>query len=169
MTLVQTVEEARSVEPPAGPLAFITQTTLSVDDTTEIVTTLRTRFPFIEGPRREDICYATTNRQSAVKALAPDCDLVIVIGSPNSSNSQRLREVAERAGAPRAILLPKAEGLDWSALCGVATLGVTAGASAPESLVEDLLARLGERFRLTIEERCVTEEHVTFKLPAPLA
>jgi len=169
MTLVQTVEEARSVEPPDGPLAFITQTTLSVDDTTEIVTTLRTRFPFIEGPRREDICYATTNRQSAVKALAPDCDLVIVIGSPNSSNSQRLREVAERAGAPRAILLPKAEGLDWSALCGVATLGVTAGASAPESLVEDLLARLGERFRLTIEERCVTEEHVTFKLPAPLA
>ena len=104
-----------------------------------------------------------------MKALAPDCDLVIVIGSPNSSNSQRLREVAERAGAPRAILLPKAEGLDWSALCGVATLGVTAGASAPESLVEDLLARLGERFRLTIEERCVTEEHVTFKLPAPLA
>ena len=124
VTLVQNTAEAEAVQP-ATPdrLAFITQTTLSVDDTAEIVATLRRRFPEIEGPKREDICYATTNRQAAVKAIAPNCDLVLVIGSPNSSNSQRLREVAERAGARRAILLPKAEQLDWSALDGVRTPG----------------------------------------------
>ena len=120
------------MQPALGPLAFITQTTLSVDDTAEIVDVLRTRFPAIEGPKREDICYATTNRQAAVKAVAPDCDLVIVIGSPNSSNSQRLREVAERAGAKRAVLVPKvARDLDWTVMDGVDTLGLTAGASAP--------------------------------------
>ncbi len=117
VTLLQDVEDARAVQPAdPGRLAFITQTTLSVDDTAEIVAVLRERFPDIEGPRSEDICYATTNRQAAVKAVAPECDLVVVIGSPNSSNSQRLREVAERAGARRAILLPKADALDWSAL-----------------------------------------------------
>lgn len=170
MTLVQNAGEARAVAP-ADPsrLAFITQTTLSVDDTAEIVAILRERFPMIEGPKREDICYATTNRQAAVKALAQDCDLVIVIGSPNSSNSLRLREVAERAGAPRAILLPKAAQLDWHAMDDVHTLGLTAGASAPESLVEELLDRLRERFSLSIEERRVTQEDVVFKLPAPLA
>ncbi len=171
ITLVQSAEEARRVQP-ADParLAFITQTTLSVDDTAEIVAILRERFPAIQGPRREDICYATTNRQSAVKAIAGDCDLVIVIGSANSSNSQRLREVAERAGAARAVLLPNADA-PWTghALDGVATLGVTAGASAPEALVQDLLARLAERFALAIEERRVTEEAITFRLPAPLA
>ena len=156
---------------PADParLAFITQTTLSVDDTAEIVAVLRDRFPAIEGPKREDICYATTNRQAAVKAVAPECDLVVVIGSPNSSNSQRLREVAERAGARRAILLPRADALDWTALEGVATLGMTAGASAPEWLVEELIARLRDRYALAIEERRVTQEDVVFKLPAPLA
>ena len=169
MTLVQSVDEARIVEPALPEhLAFITQTTLSVDDTADIVAVLRERFPLIEGPKREDICYATTNRQAAVKAVAPDCDLVLVIGSPNSSNSQRLREVAERAGAGRAILLPKADGLDWSVLVGVHTLGLSAGASAPESLLQELLVRLGERFTLTIEERRVTTEDVVFKLPAPL-
>ncbi len=169
VTLVQSVEEARSVEPTLPEqLAFITQTTLSVDDTADIVAVLRERFPLIEGPKREDICYATTNRQAAVKAVAPDCDLVLVIGSPNSSNSQRLREVAERAGAGRAILLPKAAGLDWSVLDGVSTLGLSAGASAPESLLQELLVRLAERFTLTIEERRVTTEDVVFKLPAPL-
>ena len=169
MTLVQSVEEARTVEPALPErLAFITQTTLSVDDTADIVAILRERFPLIEGPKREDICYATTNRQAAVKAVAPDCDLVLVIGSPNSSNSQRLREVAERAGAGRAILLPKAAGLDWSVLDGVSTLGLSAGASAPESLLQELLVRLAERFTLTIEERRVTTEDVVFKLPAPL-
>ncbi len=170
MTLVQSAEEARRIEPPGtGRLAFITQTTLSVDDTAEIVGILRARFPAIVGPRKEDICYATTNRQAAVKAIAPECDLVVVIGSPNSSNSQRLREVAERAGAPRAILLPTAAALDWTLLEGVKTLGLTAGASAPESLVEELLAELGACYRLSIEERRVTTEDVAFKLPAPLA
>ena len=144
MTLVQSVGDAETVEP-AEPLslAFITQTTLSVDDTAEIVETLRRRFPAIEGPKREDICYATTNRQAAVKAVARDCDLVVVIGSPNSSNSQRLREVAERAGASRAILLPRANEFDWSVMSGVRTMGLTAGASAPESLVQELLRLLG--------------------------
>ena len=169
VTLVQSVGEAETVAP-ATPdrLAFITQTTLSVDDTADIVGVLRSRFPLIEGPKREDICYATTNRQAAVKAVAPESDLVIVIGSPNSSNSQRLREVAERAGAGRAILLPKADQLDWSLLDGVQTLGLSAGASAPESLLQELLTRLAEHFTLTIEERRVTTEDVVFKLPFPL-
>jgi 4-hydroxy-3-methylbut-2-enyl diphosphate reductase len=170
MTLVQDAAEARAVVPPdPARLAFITQTTLSVDDTAEIVAILRERFPQIVGPRHEDICYATTNRQAAVKAVAPDCDLVIVIGSKNSSNSQRLREVAERAGARRAVLLPGAAGLDFALLEGVATLGLTAGASAPESLVDALIETLRGRYRLTIEERRVTTEDVVFKLPAPLS
>jgi len=170
ITLVQSAEEARSVVPArADRLAFITQTTLSVEDAAEIVGILRARFPAIEGPRKEDICYATTNRQMAVRAIAPECDLVIVIGSANSSNSQRLREVAERAGAPRAILLPEARALDWSALEGVGTLGLTAGASAPERLVEELIDALGERYELAIEERRVTRESVVFKLPSALA
>ena len=169
VTLVQNAGEAAAVQPAdAGRLAFITQTTLSVDDTSEIIDVLRARFPAIEGPKREDICYATTNRQAAVKAVAPDCDLVIVIGSANSSNSQRLREVAERAGARRAILLPKAEALEWPELDGVRTLGLTAGASAPEALVQATLVRLGERFDLQIDERQVTQEDVVFRLPAPL-
>ena len=172
VTLVQDVDDARTVSLPtegdAARLAFITQTTLSVDDTADIIDVLRTRFPLIEGPKNEDICYATTNRQAAVKAVAPECDLVVVIGSPNSSNSQRLREVAERAGAKRAILLPRANQLDWSALDGVRRLGLTAGASAPETLVQELLGALGERYTLEIEERRVTQEDVVFKLPPGL-
>jgi 4-hydroxy-3-methylbut-2-enyl diphosphate reductase len=164
VTLVQSAEEASGVQPPAPErLAFITQTTLSVDETAGIVAILRERFPSIEGPRHEDICYATTNRQAAAKAVAEDCDLVVVIGSPNSHNSQRLREVAERA-----ILLPRADALDWSVLDGVRTLGLTAGASAPEFLVQELLGRLAERYTLNVEERRVTEENVVFRLPAPL-
>ncbi|APH57694.1 4-hydroxy-3-methylbut-2-enyl diphosphate reductase [Granulibacter bethesdensis] len=169
MTLVQNAEEAEAVQPQdPHKLAFITQTTLSVDDTAEIVAVLRRRFPDIEGPKREDICYATTNRQAAVKAIAEDSDLVLVIGSPNSSNSQRLREVAERAGAPRAILLPNASALDWTVLNDVNCVGISAGASAPELLVDELLDRLSERYHLDIEERRVTREDVVFKLPAPL-
>ncbi len=170
MTLIQNAGEARTVAP-ADPskLAFITQTTLSVDDTAEMVEILRARFPQIRGPKKEDICYATTNRQAAVKTIAPESDLVIVIGSRNSSNSLRLREVAERSGADRAILLPKASELDWAVMEGVRTRGVTAGASAPEVLVDQLLDRLRERYTLLIEERQVTTEDVTFKLPAPLA
>jgi 4-hydroxy-3-methylbut-2-enyl diphosphate reductase len=170
MTLVQDAEEARTVRPPQrDKLAFITQTTLSVDDTAEMVAVLQTRFPGIVGPTHEDICYATTNRQAAVKAIAGDSDLVIVIGSPNSSNSQRLREVAERAGAKAAVLVPKVEDLDWRVLEGVRTLGVTAGASAPEALVERLIAQLRDRYTLDVEERQVTQENLVFKLPAPLA
>ncbi|GBQ67173.1 terpenoid biosynthesis protein LytB [Ameyamaea chiangmaiensis NBRC 103196] len=169
VTLINDADEARSVQP-ADPsrLAFITQTTLSVDDTAEIVSILRERFPQIEGPKREDICYATTNRQEAVKAIAPESDLVIVIGSPNSSNSQRLREVAERSGAKRALLVPRLNALDWAVLEGVDTLGITAGASAPESLVQEMVVALSKRFDLQIEERTVKEENVTFRLPAPL-
>jgi 4-hydroxy-3-methylbut-2-enyl diphosphate reductase len=170
VTLVQNAAEAAVVEPlEPRDLAFITQTTLSVDDTAEIIDILRARFPHIEGPRREDICYATTNRQAAVKAIAQSCDLLIVIGSPNSSNSQRLREVAERAGAGRAILVPKVSELDFSVLDGVRSVGITAGASAPESLVQEVLAALSRRFALQIEERQVTQEDVIFKLPYPLA
>ena len=169
VTLVQNAAEASTVEPESGALAFITQTTLSVDDTAEIVDILRRRFPAIEGPRREDICYATTNRQAAVKAIAQGCDLLIVIGSPNSSNSQRLREVAERAGARRAVLVPKVGEMNWGDLEGVSTVGITAGASAPESLVQEVLAALSKRYTLQIEERQVTTEDVIFKLPYPLA
>lgn len=169
VTLINDADEARTVQPEnPDRLAFITQTTLSVDDTREIVDILRERFPQIEGPKREDICYATTNRQDAVKKIAAECDLVLVIGSPNSSNSQRLREVAERSGAPKALLIPKLQELDWSALDGVNVLGITAGASAPESLVQEIIEALSERFSLDIEERIVKEEHVTFSLPAPL-
>ncbi len=170
VTLVQNAAEADAVMPAdTTNLAFITQTTLSVDDTAEIVEILRRRFPMIEGPKREDICYATTNRQAAVKAIAQGCDLLIVIGSPNSSNSQRLREVAERAGAGRAILVPKVAEMDFSVMEGVSTVGITAGASAPESLVQEVLAELAARFSLQIEERQVTQEDVIFKLPYPLA
>lgn len=169
VTLINDAEEARTVQP-ADParLAFITQTTLSVDDTAEIVEILRERFPLIEGPKREDICYATTNRQEAVKAIAAECDLVIVIGSPNSSNSQRLREVAERSGARRALLVPRQCDLDWTVLEGVNTLGITAGASAPEALVQEMVAELAKRYTLQIDERIVKEESVIFRLPAPL-
>ncbi len=168
MTLVQDAEEASAVRPPPGELAFITQTTLSVDDTAEIVALLRARFPAISGPKHEDICYATTNRQTAVKAIAVGADLVLVIGSPNSSNSQRLREVAERSGAGRALLLPRPELLDWSALDGVGVLGISAGASAPEELVVELLRLLGDRYALAVEERRVVHEDVVFRLPVPL-
>jgi 4-hydroxy-3-methylbut-2-enyl diphosphate reductase len=170
VTLVQNAAEAASVMPVTDEdLAFITQTTLSVDDTAEIVDILRKRFPKIEGPKREDICYATTNRQAAVKAIAQACELLIVIGSPNSSNSQRLREVAERAGAGRAILVPKVAELDFSVFDNVSTVGITAGASAPESLVQEVLTALSSRYALEIEERQVTQEDVIFKLPYPLA
>ena len=170
VTLVQNAVEAVAVQPAeTSRLAFITQTTLSVDDTAEIVEILRRRFSDIEGPKREDICYATTNRQAAVKAIAQGCDLLIVIGSPNSSNSQRLREVAERAGAGRAILVPKVAEMDFAVMDGVQTVGITAGASAPETLVQEVLSELSKRFSLQIEERQVTTEDVIFKLPYPLA
>ncbi len=169
VTLVEDAAQAREVRAPEGqPLAYITQTTLSVDDTAEIVAALRTRFPSIAGPAKEDICYATTNRQAAVKAIAPRCDLLLVVGAPNSSNSLRLREVAERAGCPRAVLVQRGADLDPAMADGCTAVGVTAGASAPEALVEEVLARLRTRFELCIEEVVVREERIAFKLPAAL-
>ncbi|QCE33464.1 4-hydroxy-3-methylbut-2-enyl diphosphate reductase [Acetobacteraceae bacterium] len=170
VTLINNVDEARTYQPKdSSRLAFITQTTLSVDDTADIVAILRERFPQIEGPKREDICYATTNRQQAVQEIAKDCDLVIVIGAPNSSNSQRLREVAERKGAQKAILVPKLADMQWDAMAGVKTLGITAGASAPEILVQEILEALAKRYTLDIEERIVKKERVKFRLPYPLS
>src|SRR5215218_596972 len=169
VTLVEDAEQAERVEVPEdASLAFITQTTLSVDDTAEIVAALQRRFPGIAMPAKEDICYATTNRQAAVKEIAPRVELMVVVGAPNSSNSLRLVEVAERAGCPRAVMVRRGRDLDLSALEGVSSLGVTAGASAPEVLVEEVLARLRERFDLRIEEVVVAEERITFKLPAAL-
>ncbi len=168
MTLIETLDAAATVAV-ADPdrLGFLTQTTLSVDDTAAIVAELQRRFPAIVGPKGEDICYATSNRQAAVKAIAPDCDLVLVIGAVNSSNSQRLREVAERSGA-RAFLIPSADDLDWAWFDGVATVGVSAGASAPEVLVQELITLLATRFEATVAEVTSAVEDVVFKLPRAL-
>ena len=169
VTLVEDEEHAHTVEVPDGkPLAFITQTTLSVDDTAGIVAALQQRFPSIAMPAKEDICYATTNRQAAVKAIAPRTELMIVVGAPNSSNSLRLVEVAERAGCAKAIMVQRGRELDLAIVEGVSSIGVTAGASAPEVLVEEVLARLRERYDLVMEEVVVAEERITFKLPAAL-
>ena len=168
MTLVETIEDARAVQV-ADPdkLAFLTQTTLSVDDTAEIVAELQRRFPGIIGPKGEDICYATSNRQAAVKAITARCDLMLVIGATNSSNSLRLREVAERDGVA-AHLIARADVLDWAWFESVHSVGITAGASAPEVLVQELLALLGTRYRLEIEEVASAVEDVVFKLPRAL-
>ena len=168
MTLVETAADAEAIQP-AEPdsLAFLTQTTLSVDDTAEIVAILRRRFPSIQGPRSEDICYATSNRQAAVKAIAARCDALLVIGSPNSSNSLRLVEVAEREGT-KARLVGRGADLDFGWLEGVRTLGITAGASAPEVLVREVVAALAERFTVIEEPVEGVEERMVFKLPAGL-
>ncbi|WP_439533939.1 4-hydroxy-3-methylbut-2-enyl diphosphate reductase [Polymorphobacter sp.] len=168
MTLIETVDDARAVTvaDPAN-LGFLTQTTLSVDDTADVVAELQRRFPGIMGPRGDDICYATSNRQAAVKAMAPRCDLVLVIGATNSSNSQRLREVAEREGA-RAFLISRASDIDWQWFDGVTTLGLTAGASAPEVLVQEVLTRLGSHFTVHTENVTTAVEEVVFKLPRAL-
>ena len=167
MTLIETVEDAESVQPPTPELGFLTQTTLSVDDTADIVATLQRRFPSLIGPKVEDICYATSNRQTAVKAIALQCQLVLVIGAENSSNSQRLREVAAREGA-QARLIQRAAGIDWSWFEGVTTVGLTAGASAPEVLVQEVLDALRCRFDVTVEEVTTAKEQVVFKLPRAL-
>jgi 4-hydroxy-3-methylbut-2-enyl diphosphate reductase len=168
ITLVETVEEARTIEiPDAASLAFLTQTTLSVDDTAAIVSALKARFPDIRAPRSEDICYATSNRQAAVKAIAGDCDRMLVIGAPNSSNSLRLAEVAERMGVP-ARLIERAADIDWDWLGQPRTVGITAGASAPEVLVREVLDALGSRFHVTEEVADHTPERMVFKLPREL-
>ena len=169
VTLIETVADAEAYTPrdPAN-VAFATQTTLSVDDTAEIVATLRRRFPDMAAPHKEDICYATTNRQEAVKRLAAQCDLLLVVGSQNSSNSVRLVEVALRAGARDARLIDDASGLDPAWLSGVSTVGITAGASAPEVLVQGVVDTLSAHFDITVEELGPTRETVTFKLPRAL-
>lgn len=168
MTLVETTEDAEAVMP-ADPdnLAFLTQTTLSVDDTAAIVAALKRRFPSIQGPRGEDICYATSNRQAAVKAIAKACDLVLVIGAPNSSNSVRLVEVAEREGT-RARMIQRATEIDFGWFDGVSTLGITAGASAPELLVREVVDALAARFQVSEEQVETATERMVFKLPRGL-
>jgi 4-hydroxy-3-methylbut-2-en-1-yl diphosphate reductase len=169
ITLVQSVAEVQKFQPrdPAN-LAYVTQTTLSVDDTAEIVAALKTRFPNIHGPHKEDICYATTNRQEVVKKVAPMVDAMLVVGSPNSSNTQRLREVAERAGCPRAALVQRASEIDWEALGSVSTIGVTAGASAPEDLVQEVVGALAERFEVSVNTVTTAQEDMFFPLPRAL-
>ena len=164
--LVETVEDVArlDVNDPAR-IAYCTQTTLSVDDTAAIVAALEKKFPDIQGPHKEDICYATTNRQAAVKAIAPGSDAIIVIGAPNSSNSQRLVEVAALNGCPKSQLLQRAAEIDWAWLEGVKSLGLTAGASAPEVLVDEVIERLRERFEVRIREISIIKENVHFKVP----
>ena len=168
ITLVETVEDARKIDiPDTATLAFLTQTTLSVDDTAAIVSALKTRFPDIRAPRSEDICYATSNRQTAVKSIASECDRMLVIGAPNSSNSLRLAEVAERMGVP-ARLIERAGDIDWDWLGRPQTVGITAGASAPEILVREVVDALRSRFHVTEEIADHTPERMVFKLPREL-
>ncbi|WP_238120153.1 MULTISPECIES: 4-hydroxy-3-methylbut-2-enyl diphosphate reductase [unclassified Xanthobacter] len=169
ITLVETVDDAARITPPTGgQLAYVTQTTLSVDDTAQIVAALRARFPDLAEPHKEDICYATTNRQEAVKKVAPQVDALIVVGAPNSSNSQRLREAAERAGCAKALLLQRAADIDWDSLGAISTLGLTAGASAPEVLVEEIVDAFSTRYQVSVETVLSTEEDVFFPLPRAL-
>jgi 4-hydroxy-3-methylbut-2-enyl diphosphate reductase len=169
ISLIETVEDAREFGPrdPAN-LAFVTQTTLSVDDTREIVEALKLRFPAINGPHKEDICYATTNRQEAIKAVAPEVDAMIVVGSANSSNSLRLVEVAERAGCTNAVLVDRAADIDWSRYENIRSLGVSAGASAPEKLVDEVIEAFAQRFDIKVEARVTARENIAFNIPREL-
>ncbi|OYX21357.1 4-hydroxy-3-methylbut-2-enyl diphosphate reductase [Brevundimonas diminuta] len=169
ISLVETVEDAEAFQRPGDqPLAYATQTTLSVDDTAEILAALKRRFPELPDPHKEDICYATTNRQEAVKRLGEGCGLVLVVGSKNSSNSARLVDVALKAGAGDARLVDDAGDLDWAWFDGVETVGLTAGASAPEPLVQGVIDALRARFDVTVTEDDGARETVTFKLPRAL-
>jgi 4-hydroxy-3-methylbut-2-enyl diphosphate reductase len=169
ITLIESIADAEAFVPrDAGNLAYVTQTTLSVQDTTELVAVLKRRFPTIAGPSKDDICYATTNRQEAVRRVAPNVDAMIVVGSPQSSNSQRLTEVAKRAGCPRAALLQRAADIDWPAFAGVATLGISAGASAPEVLVEEIIDAFAQRYDVSVETVSAVTEDMFFPLPRAL-
>lgn len=169
VTLIETVDDVAELKIAKDvSLAYATQTTLSIDDTADIVRALQAKFPDIKGPHKEDICYATTNRQEAVKAIAEKADATIVIGAPNSSNSNRLVEVALNYGCAKATLIQRAVDIDWDWLNGVQTLGLTAGASAPEVLVEEVIAACKTRFDVTVEEVRIREEDVEFKLPRVL-
>ncbi|MBS0126246.1 4-hydroxy-3-methylbut-2-enyl diphosphate reductase [Thetidibacter halocola] len=167
--LVETVEDVARVQVrDPERLAFVTQTTLSVDDTADIVAALQARFPSIVGPHKEDICYATTNRQEAVKAVAPRVDALLVVGAPNSSNSKRLVEVASKAGCAYAQLVQRAAEIDWRALDGIKSVGITAGASAPEVLIEEVIDAFRARYAVTVEKVETAVENVEFKVPRVL-
>jgi 4-hydroxy-3-methylbut-2-enyl diphosphate reductase len=167
--LVETVTDVAGLDVrDPTKLAFITQTTLSIDDTADIVSALRARFPLIVGPHKEDICYATTNRQEAVKAMAPMIDALLVIGAPNSSNSLRLVEVGRAKGCAYAQLVQRANEIDWRALDGIRSVGITAGASAPEELVEEVIEAFRDRFNVTVEKVETAQENVEFKVPRVL-
>ncbi|MGE5260423.1 MAG: 4-hydroxy-3-methylbut-2-enyl diphosphate reductase [Actinomycetota bacterium] len=167
--LIETIEDARAFTPrDADRLAVLTQTTLSVDDTRELVAVLKERFPNLITPPRDDICYATTNRQDAVKRIAPACERMIVVGSPTSSNSLRLVEVAERAGCPHAVLIERADAIEWNTFNGIKSLGLTAGASAPQILVDEIIDAFRARFKTRIETVTTAEEDIAFKLPREL-
>lgn len=164
--LVETVEDVAKLDPrQPDALAYVTQTTLSVDDTAEIVAALQARFPAIVGPHKEDICYATTNRQAAVKAVAPKVDAMLVIGAPNSSNSKRLVEVGKTAGCRYSQLVQRAADIDWRALEGISSVGITAGASAPEVLIEEVIDAFRDRYDVTVEVAETAVENVEFKVP----
>jgi 4-hydroxy-3-methylbut-2-enyl diphosphate reductase len=167
--LIETVEDAETIEV-RNPekLAYVTQTTLSVDDTKDVISALQKRFPAIKGPYKEDICYATTNRQEAVKQIAPQVELLLVVGAPNSSNSRRLVEVGERHGTPRSLLVQRAAELDWATLQGLSVIGITAGASAPELLVNEIIDAFRAHYDVTVETVTLREENVSFKLPREL-
>ena len=167
--MVATVEDVEALAfPDNRDLAYVTQTTLSVDDTRDVVTALKDRFPAIHAPPQEDICYATTNRQEAIKQAARQVEAVIVVGAANSSNSQRLREVAERAGCRIALLIPSADQIDWRVFSDVRSIAITAGASAPEILVEQVLDGFAERFEIAVETLTTTDELMFFPLPRSL-
>jgi 4-hydroxy-3-methylbut-2-enyl diphosphate reductase len=169
VSLIETVADVASFTPKnPEKLAYVTQTTLSIDDCAEIIAAIKARFPAIVGPHKEDICYATTNRQEAVKKVAPHVDAMIVVGAPNSSNSQRLKEVAERVGCRYAALVQRSDELDWSKLDSIEKLAITAGASAPEVLVEEIIDAFAARFEINVETVSAIEEDVFFPLPRPL-
>ncbi len=169
ITLIETVADVETLQVgDVNKLAYVTQTTLSIDDTRDIITALQQRFPDIRGPLREDICYATTNRQEAVKSIADRIDLLLVVGAPNSSNSKRLVEVGEKNGCARALLVQRAADLDWTTLGGLKTIGVSAGASAPEILVNEIIDAFRHVYDVTVENVVLREENVSFKLPREL-
>ena len=169
ITLIETVEDAEHLSVgDAEKLAFVTQTTLSVDDTKDVIAVLQRRFPLIKGPTREDICYATTNRQEAVKSIAAQIDALIVVGAPNSSNSKRLVEVGEKNGCPKGYLVQRATDLDWNVLGGLKVIGLSAGASAPEVLVNEIIDAFRTHYDVTVEKVTLREENVSFKLPREL-
>jgi 4-hydroxy-3-methylbut-2-en-1-yl diphosphate reductase len=169
ITLIETPQDATEVTVrDSTKLAFVTQTTLSVDDTKDVIAVLQNRFPEIKGPLKEDICYATTNRQEAVKSIATQIDALIVVGAPNSSNSKRLVEVGEKNGCPKGFLVQRSTDLDWPNLQGLTTIGLTAGASAPEILVNEIIEAFRGHYEVTVEKVVLREENVSFKLPREL-